>query len=76
MICARAPDFIKGNLSFKVADFVAFLENHQNGAGYVNVVIKDSKSGKTYFELDTWEPTQRQAPIPPPEEITPSDLPF
>ena len=73
----KAPDFIHGTLSFKVAEVVAFLEMHENDAGYVNVVMKESKKGTVYFELDLWQPNQDQKPTPPPEdEITEESLPF
>lgn len=55
----RAPDYVKGSLSFKVEEFVAWLQEHQSATGWVNVQIKESKGGKLYCELDTWKPGQQ-----------------
>lgn len=49
-----APDFIKGNMSFKVNDFIAFLQKHNNN-GWVNVDLKVSKGGKLYTQLNDWK---------------------
>jgi len=48
------PDFIKGNISVKVADFGTFLAKHEKN-GWVNLDLKESKGGKLYLELNTWE---------------------
>jgi len=53
----RAPDFLICSLSFKIDEFVSFLRNNEKN-GWVNVDIKESKGGKLYGELDTWEPKQ------------------
>lgn len=58
----KAPGFIKGRLSFKVAEFSAFLSKHESNAGWVNLDIKESKGGKYYVELDTFQPTKRDVP--------------
>jgi hypothetical protein len=50
-----APDFVVVNQSYKVEDFVKFLNaNAKNG--WVNTQTKIAKSGKMYTELDTFEP--------------------
>lgn len=56
----KAPDFVVCNLSVKVAELVPFLEQNQSN-GWVNVQVKQAKSGKYYAELDTWKPTQGDA---------------
>lgn len=53
----NAPDYIKGNVSIKVNDLVAFLNKHVKPDGWVNLTLKESKNGKLYFELDTWTKT-------------------
>ena len=61
----RTPDFILGKFSFKVDEFIAFLQQHRNQAGYVNVDLKASKAGKKYLALNDWKPQgqdQQQAP--------------
>jgi len=55
----KAPDFVKGKLSIKIAEFIPFLEKHQSNAGWVNIDLKVGQSGKAYAELDTWKPTPK-----------------
>jgi len=50
-----APDFVKGSLSFKVEEAVAFLQKHVDN-GWVNVDLKKSKGGKLYLQLNDWKP--------------------
>lgn len=65
----KSPDFIKGKLSFFVEDFVSFLESYKT-KGWVNIVLKESKSGNLYLELDTWQPTnQKEKPDSIVEEL-------
>lgn len=81
------PDFIKYKLSFKVAEFTAFLQEHENGAGYVNCEIKVSTGGKPYAELNTWKKPETPEELQNAEEdemlksypetvINPDDIPF
>ncbi len=66
----NAPDYIKGKLSVKVADFVQFLNDHQNVGGYVNLDLKVSKeAGKGYVQLNTWKPTDKQHKPAPAKEV-------
>ena len=51
----KAPDFVKGNLSFKVEEFKKFLDENINN-GWVNIDLKESSGGKYYAELNTWKP--------------------
>ena len=54
----KAPDFVICNLSFKVGDFVKFLDDNSKN-GWVNIQIKRAKDGvKLYGELDLWEKAQ------------------
>jgi hypothetical protein len=50
-----APDWHVGKLSIKLDDAIAFLKKHEKN-GWVNLDINESRSGKFYVELDTWEP--------------------
>lgn len=66
-----APDFIKGSMSIKVDEFVAFLQKHSN-KGWVNLDFKKSKEkGTLYFQLDDWKPKPKDQ-----ETINPDDVPF
>jgi len=53
----KAPDFIKGKLSIKVEEFMAFMLTNEK-KGWLNIEMKIGQSGKPYCELDTWEPNQ------------------
>ena len=68
----NTPDWVIANVSFKVEDMKAFLDQHQDN-GWVNVQIKKGQGGKRYAELDTWKPhhqtetpEQQQAKQEPP----------
>jgi len=50
----RAPEFIIANLEFDVVQLNLFLEAHANGTGKVRGVMKKSKGGKLYLQLDTY----------------------
>lgn len=51
----KAPDFVVGRMSIRVADAIAFMkENEMNG--YVNLNVKTARSGNYYVELDTFNP--------------------
>lgn len=84
----NAPDFVVGRLSMKVDEAVAFLKKHEKN-GWVNLDIKNGRSGNPYIELDTYEPKQREeqeasrpakkqsrASTPPPQDTGDDDLPF
>jgi len=78
----NAPEFVVGRLSIKSDEAGAFLKaNSKNG--WVNIDIKQAKSGKYYCELDTWvkpngdapaQPKQQAAAVSVEEEA--DDLPF
>ncbi len=51
----NAPEWVKASLSFKVEEFIAFLQKNDNN-GWVNVDLLESKGGKLYGSLNTWKP--------------------
>lgn len=53
----KAPEYVLGNLSAKREEFIAFL-TLQTGE-WVNMVIKESKAGKAYVQIDDWKPRQQ-----------------
>lgn len=57
----KAPAWVKGKLSFKVADAVKFLQANENNAGYCNVDILEGKSGKVYTALNDYKPEKPEA---------------
>jgi hypothetical protein len=60
----QAPDWVKCNISIKRESLIAWLsaENKE----WINVQVCESKGGKWYAEVDTWEPTPRNNPAPSP----------
>ena len=46
-----APDFVKGSLSFKVDEFVEYLQKNIKN-GWVNLDLKLSQGGKLYLDLN------------------------
>ena len=52
----NAPSFVKANISIKVADLTKWL-SEQEGE-WVNVDVKESKSGKWYAAVNTFNPKQ------------------
>jgi len=46
----NAPDFVVGSQSIKVEEAIA----------WVNLDIKQSKGGKYYCQLDTWQPNPKK----------------
>ena len=80
---AGAPDFVKGKMSMRVDDVVAFLTENKNEKGYCNFDLLLAKNGESlYFQLNTWKPapkpdSQDNTRIAYPEEtINPADIPF
>lgn len=52
----KAPQFVVGRVSMKVEEAIAFLKTHEKN-GWVNVDIKEARSGNHYIELDTFIPS-------------------
>ena len=48
-----APDFVKGSLSIKRAELIAWLTVREEE--WINVDIKLSKAGKWYGQVNTWK---------------------
>jgi hypothetical protein len=72
-----APDFVKGQVSIKVADLVEYLGKVKGE--WLNIDLKVSKDGKPYAEVNTWKPDPNktkpeEAPRDEPEAD--DDLPF
>jgi len=65
----KAPEFVVGRLSIKIDDAVAFMKANQKN-GWVNLDVKQARSGNFYVELDTFEPTQKQEAKPQPKAKT------
>lgn len=65
------------NIGVKAEDLTAFIADHTNARGYVNLTVKERRETGRYGDthlvvLDTWEATPK--PTPTPTDI--SDIPF
>lgn len=57
-----APEWIKGKISVKVAEFTQFANLHVKNSGYINIDLKKSGStGKLYLELNDWTPSSEKS---------------
>lgn len=50
----NAPDFVVGKLTIKVDEALNFIETHSKD-NWLNLDIKQAKSGKYYIELDSYK---------------------
>lgn len=80
----KAPEFVIGRISVKVEEAIGFLKQHESN-GWVNLGVKQARSGNYYIELDTFKPNdsavdkyeaKKQAPPPAAAEEEHDDLPF
>ncbi len=67
---AGAPDFVKGSISIKRVNLIAWLSGKTDD--WVNLQVKQSRAGKLYIEVDNWEKKANVSSGPAPED----DLPF
>ena len=56
----NAPDFVVGRVSIKIEDAVAFMRQHEKN-GWINLDVKQARSGNYYMELDTFEPKSKKS---------------
>ena len=72
----KAPDFVKMYISIKRKDLGNWLRSKQED--WINIVVKESKGGKFYAEVDNWKPEQKpvQQPAPQQTDDFDDDIPF
>jgi len=71
---AGAPSFVKGRVSVKVSDAIAFLNSNANASGFVNLDLQESTDGtKMYLALNDWKPNKETATT---DEDIASSIPF
>ena len=75
----KAPDFVKFGLSIKRQEAIDWLQGQSEE--WINLQIKEAKSGKWYAQVDSWKPDPNRArPAPPspsnPFESLDEDIPF
>ena len=61
----RAPDFVKASISIKVAELGLWLrEKHKAGEEWVNVDVREARSGKWYAAVSKFEKKDKPASKP------------
>ena len=77
----NAPDFIKANISIKREEMLNWLSSRSDE--WINIDVKEARSGKWYAAVDNWQPNAAAAPAavagsppPAPEEDFEDDIPF
>ena len=79
----NAPDFVKGSLSLKMKELIEFAKTHHKD-GWLNIDLLESRNGKYYAALNTFEPKkQGSSSGEPPAQEAPApsgdfndDIPF
>jgi hypothetical protein len=56
----NAPSFVKGTLSIKVNEFIEWIKLN-NTNGWCNIDLKESKDGKYYSQLNTYQKQEPRA---------------
>lgn len=54
-----APEFVMGAISISQEKAIAFINEHANEKGYVNLDLLRGKSGQPYLKLNDFVPTPR-----------------
>jgi hypothetical protein len=59
----NAPTYVKASISIKVEDLGKWLrEKYKKGEEWVNLDVKEAKSGKWYASVSTFKPKEKQEP--------------
>lgn len=59
----NAPTYVKASISIKVEDLGKWLrEKYKKGEEWVNLDVKEAKSGKWYASVSTFKPKEKEAP--------------
>lgn len=79
IVKSAKPDFIIAKLSVKVEEFTEWTKKNQVD-GWVNIDLKESKSGKFYGELNDWKPNKeggrKSTEIDTSDNLEDEDFPF
>jgi hypothetical protein len=63
----KAPDYVKASIAIKVEDLGKWLrEKYKAGEEWVNIDVKEAKSGKWYAAVSNFKPKKQEDkdPIP------------
>lgn len=70
-----APDFVKADVSFRAVEFATWLKDNMSPDGWVNVQIKEGKSGKWYAEKNGFKKAMPETKVDSEEDVA-SAIPF
>jgi len=72
-----APDFVKGEMSIKADEAIAFIQQHTKN-GWLNADLLASKDNtKLYFKLNTFVAEKKEdTASPADDELNDSSIPF
>ena len=54
----NAPDFVEARISIKRENLIKWLQEKEGT--YINLDVKESKSGNLYAAVDNWKPTPKE----------------
>lgn len=72
----NAPEFIKGQITVRLAEFKEWAKNHVDDKDTVRIDLKMSRSGELYLALNTFKREDQPAPKPAAEDDPASSIPF
>ena len=77
----KAPDFVKASISIKVEDLGKWLRAKYKGSlendGWINIDVKEAKSGKWYAAVSTYKPKAKEETKPASKfDDMEDDIPF
>ena len=73
----KAPDYVKATISIKVEDLGKWLrEKYKAGEEWVNLDVKEAKSGKWYAAVSTYKPKEKPQPGTVSSADTDDSIPF
>lgn len=74
----KAPSFVKATISIKVEDFGLWLrEKHKAGDEWINLDVKEAKSGKWYAAVNTYKSKEKdEKPAPKKPAFDEDDRPY
>lgn len=61
----KAPKWILGSIAVEVTKFIEFAQANANNRGWLNIDIKEGRNGKTYLELNEYDPSKKAEPFTP-----------
>ena len=74
----KAPDFVKASIAIKVEDLGKWLRaKYKAGDEWVNIDVKEAKSGKWYAAVSNFKPKAKEDRKPAAKKTEPDDdIPF